>query len=136
MQPNQILQGIWEVETGPCPHKQNEKSTCTGYPANGPIICNMISMDQVQECDKYYRMCELRDHYPQLWTKEVCCEEWRYMMLRCAEAGGSLSGACDLRVYPNDGKDVWRNYYRVWFRHCPFCGQKVHRLDEIERETS
>jgi hypothetical protein len=69
-------------------------------------------------------MATLRDNFPLFWGDKVCCESWRQLFLACAEEDGYMAGALDVRKYPNDGKDVWRNYERVRVSFCPFCGAK------------
>lgn len=107
--------------TGPCQHKQDERHDCIWRTANGPVVCNMLHMDQIRRCPRYYRMCELHKAHPELWG-ETCCPDYRQLMLKCAEESGFAAGCVDVRIYPNDGKDVWRNYMRVKVRFCPYCG--------------
>lgn len=114
-----------EPKTGPCPHKHGEDFDCWYQRARGPVVCNMMSMDQVRRCPRYYRMAELHDAFPWLWrTGGTCCMDLRLLLLKCAESGGYMAGAIDARIYPNDGKDVWRNYERFRLQFCPFCGAK------------
>lgn len=71
-------------------------------------------------------MASLKEVFPQMWEQEPpCCEEYRLLFLQCAEESGYLAGALDIRIHPNDGKDVWRNYRRVRMRFCPFCGTRL-----------
>ena len=111
-----------DTKEGPCPHKQGENWTCDWHRAFGPIICNLVDMELgAKTCRRFYRMCELRELMPELWG-QPCCIEWAVLMLNCAEEDGHMAGVVDVRIYPNDGKNVWRNYKRVRLRHCPFCG--------------
>lgn len=124
---------------GPCPYMQDEGVTCRGNPAKGPIICNMLNHTSWKSCQFYYRMAELKDLAPNLWHQKpgpntFCCYEWKYLFLDCAEASGFLAGALDIRIYPNDGKDVWRNYRRARFELCPFCGNKTYPSPEMLRK--
>lgn len=122
-----------------CPHLQrNGKLTCLFHSARGPLVCNMLadetSGDKIGEgrrCGNLFdRMCGVHDLMPELWadaageSSSLCCEEWRMLMLKCVEESGYMAGGVDIRIYPNDGKDVWRNYYRTRFRFCPYCGHE------------
>lgn len=112
------------LESGPCPHRQADGYDCLYRSARGPVVCNVIDADSIRRCPRFYRMCGLRDLMPELWTGDVCCTEYRLLMLRCAEESGFAAGCVDVRIYPNDGKDVWRNYERVRLQFCPYCGAK------------
>ena len=86
-----------------------------------------------KKCPRFFRMCALRDLAPNLWEKEgcgFCCREWQHLFLLCAEDSGCLRGAFDIRRYPNDGKNVWRNYRRARFTYCPFCGAEARPSPE------
>lgn len=109
-----------------CQHKQGIGYTCRFNRADGPIVCNLAlpKEDSGQRgCNLYWRMCSLHDVMPELWTDDVCCYEWRSLMLNCVEVDGFAVGAVDIEIVPNDGKMVWRNFDRVIFKFCPFCGQ-------------
>lgn len=110
--------------TGPCPHRQADGYDCLYHSARGPVVCNMMDMEQIRRCPRYYRMCELHKDRPELWG-QACCTDYQFLMLKCAEASGFAAGCVDIRIYPNDGKDVWRNYERVKFQYCPFCGAQL-----------
>src|SRR3712207_668708 len=102
---------------GPCPHKQSAGTDCWGQAARGPVVCNVLNIDSIRACPRYYRMASLHRSMPEVWGT-ICCEDYRALMLRCAEADGFMAGAIDVRRYPNDGRDVWRNDERV---HLQFC---------------
>lgn len=91
-----------------------------------PAICHTVSENdtfQLKNCHRYYRSAELKRNFPELWQDAgVCCQDLKRLLLECAEDSGYLKGALDIRKYPNDGKDVWRNYKRVKLAYCPFCG--------------
>ncbi len=106
---------------GPFPHKQSERTDCWGGAVRGLVVCNVLNIERIRACPRYYRMATLHADMPELWGT-VCCDDYRALMLRCAEADGFMAGAIDVRRYPNDGKDVWRNYERVRLAFCPFCG--------------
>ncbi len=111
---------------GPCPHKQSDRTDCLGNAQLGPVGCNVLNMDTTRSCPRYYRMAALHEHMPKLWST-VCCEDYRALMLHCAEADGFMAGVIDVRRYPHDGKDVWRNYERVHIQYYPFCGTPTTR---------
>jgi hypothetical protein len=114
-----------DLKTGPCPFKQTDRHDCYFHLATGPVLCNWKDFGAIRRtCHRYYRMAELHDLMPELWSGDTCCSEYRHLMLRCAESGGFAAGCIDARRYPNDGKDVWRNYLRVRLAYCPFCGAK------------
>lgn len=107
-----------------CPYKQSETYDCCFGTARGPVICNG-SIGNIKEfCPRWARMADLADLMPELWTGEVCCASYRFLLLRCAEDTGHMAGAMDLLVYPNDGKHVWRNFVRLKMAYCPYCGAK------------
>lgn len=114
-----------EKNAGTCPYKQGEDWDCLYCRASGLTICNIVNPRYHETCGRYYRMAELKELMPELWTQNVCCYEYRRLMLDCAEESGCMAGAIDVRKYPNDGKGVWRNYERIRLRFCPFCGQQV-----------
>jgi len=120
-----------DLKEGPCPHRQSDERDCLFRPIisrGGPSICAYSGPQNWRDhCERFYRMCAVRDIAPGLWGGEegidFCCQSFRLMFLKCAEPGGGhMQGAFDIRIYPNDGKDVWRNYARVRFSFCPFCG--------------
>jgi hypothetical protein len=56
------------------------------------------------------------------------------------ENSGFVMGAFDICIRPNDGKTVWRNFERVRFEFCPFCGhhaipspEKLRKMWDLER---
>jgi hypothetical protein len=71
-------------------------------------------------CRRFYREAELAHIKP----REFCCLRLEMLFHECAEESGFMAGAFDFRIYPNDGKDAWRNYYRTRFKFCPFCGKE------------
>jgi transcriptional regulator with XRE-family HTH domain len=82
--------------------------------------------DQLSKhCQRFYHVAEIKDIAPGLWEGDYCCRDWAVMFINCAEDTGYNLGAFDLRHIVSDGKDVWRNYYRVRFKHCPFCGEEA-----------
>lgn len=122
-----------KVEKGPCPHMQTAELTCLFQRAmshTGPACCFFVNPKMWRHCSLFYRMCAIRHIAPGLWAGtegvDFCCQSWRLLFLQCAEPGGGhLQGAFDIRRYPNDGKDVWRNFERVRFKFCPFCGAEA-----------
>jgi len=110
-------------EHGDCPFKRDENTSCTGHRTNGPIVCNLVVDDfrRGNMCSRFYREAALNDIKPD----QFCCPPMDYLFHDCAEDSGYLAGAFDLRKYPNDGKDVWRNYSRIKFSYCPFCGKQL-----------
>lgn len=132
-----------DIKEGPCPHRQADGYDCLLrriMSSVGPSICAFVNPKMWRDaCDRFYRMCSLRDIAPGLWGEEgrdFCCHIWQLLFLKCAEGGGGhLQGAFDIRIYPNDGKDVWRNYYRVRFTYCPFCGKKARPSPEQLRRS-
>lgn len=109
-----------------CPHKLDDKRDCLGRDVsrgmNATAICNVVGAEETlgKICPRFYRESELAEIAP----RQFCCEEMRYLFHRCVEETGCLAGSFDIRIYPNDGKDVWRNYERIRFRFCPFCGKE------------
>lgn len=112
-----------------CPYKFNESVDCCGYSARGTVICNVAADDnfRAKHCQRFYRIVELNS------LKPSCCEDLRFLFNRCAEDGGSLVGSFDIRKYPNDGKEVWRNYERIKFEFCPFCGNQFSSQDRNQQ---
>lgn len=108
----------------PCPYKQSETHDCWFQQARGLVICNGSVGNIKAFCPRWARMADLADLMPELWTGEICCDSYRFLMLRCAEDDGHMAGAVDMLVYPNDGKQVWRNFVRLKMAYCPYCGQK------------
>ena len=108
----------------PCPLKQTEDCDCQFHSARGPVICNGEWRFVKDHCPLWGHMATLRDLVPELWTGEVCCPDFRVLMLRCAESDGYMRGAIDIRYQNSDGKNVWRNFYRLKLAYCPFCGAK------------
>lgn len=102
-----------------CPYKLDERTDCYGHSAKGLAICNFVIEDdrRRKECKRFDRVAELQKNAP------TCCQGLQILYYRCAEEIGSFTGSFDIRKYPNDGKDVWRNYERVKFLFCPFCGK-------------
>lgn len=113
---------------GVCPYKLDKQIDCYGYSAKGAVICNfLIDNDRRRkECHRFDRVAELQKNTP------TCCQELQIFHYRCAEEIGSLAGSFDIRKYPNDGKDVWRNYERVKFLFCPFCGKSQSDSDNCD----
>jgi hypothetical protein len=112
-----------------CQYKRTETTDCLGRDVsrgeNATAICNCVMDDFARDkiCRRFFREAELVDIRPKLF----CCEDLRQLFHQCVEASGCLAGSFDIRKYPNDGKDVWRNYERVRFRFCPFCGQGLEQ---------
>lgn len=107
-----------------CKYKRSEITDCLGRDVsrgiNATAICNAVIADDQRNdiCRRFYREEELAEIRPKLF----CCEDMRQLFHQCVEETGCLAGSFDIRRYPNDGKDVWRNYERVRFLFCPFCG--------------
>ena len=138
--PSKDWMHISETPGNMCPHmQQGGRLDCMFNSISGPSVCNVQATAQWHDClggddrrcgARFYRMCGLRDLLPDLWDKDCCCHEWRMLMLHCAEDTGYVAGGIDIRMYPNDGKDVWRNYMRVRLSFCPFCGADLRPLVE------
>lgn len=113
-----------------CPYRRDEKHSCRGsYIGSGVAatsICNFGERSYTG-CNRFYREAALADIKPETF----CCPEMENLFHDCAESDGYMAGGFDLRIYPNDGKDVWRNYQRVKFRVCPFCGTRL--IPETEK---
>jgi hypothetical protein len=115
---------------------QGEDHSCLWHRAidsRGPATCVFVNPGIHRECRLWYRMCELHDLAPNLWGKigeDFCCHEWQRLFLRCAEDSGHRQGAFDVIVHPNDGKVVWRNFERLRFTYCLFCGREVRPSPE------
>lgn len=105
----------------PCQYKLTQSTDCCGCYIKPDSICNVVFNDEQRSrfCRRYDRIGELdrSEHKPS------CCFEFEALYYKCAEDSGSMKGCFDIRKYPNDGKDVWRNYERVSFLFCPFCGE-------------
>lgn len=111
----------------PCPYKRSPTADCLGrdvsHGANATAICNFGDADVISKnCDRFFREAALAEILPAFF----CCLDLQQLFHRCAEEVGCLAGSFDVRRYPNDGKDVWRNYERIRFNFCPFCGTKLH----------
>src|ERR1700758_2303527 len=108
-----------------CPYKRTNTTDCLGRDVsrgiNATAICNFAVEGLEEVCPRYYREAELAHIRPKLF----CCAEMQQLFHECAEDSGCFAGSFDIRKYPNDGKDVWRNYARVKFVHCPFCGTRL-----------
>lgn len=109
----------------PCPYKRTETTDCLGRDVsrgiNATAVCNFTEERHWQVCGRYYREAELVDIKPEVF----CCWGMEQLFHECAEDSGCLAGSFDIRKYPNDGKDVWRNYSRTRFTYCPFCGTRL-----------
>lgn len=126
---------------GTCPFKRNPKTNCCGYPARGPIVCNFIDQKGdgsiwANHCQRYWREASLQDIKP----VSFCCPQMENLFHDSAEGSGYMAGGFDIRKYPNDGKDVWRNYVRTRFVYCPFCGSKLSEVtqpdNQIDEQTN
>lgn len=108
-----------------CPYKRTEKTNCLGRDVscgmNATAVCNFLEERHWQVCGRYYREASLAEIKPKLF----CCMEMQQLFHECAEDSGCLAGSFDIRLYPNDGKDMWRNYRRIRFIYCPFCGTRL-----------
>lgn len=104
-----------------CPYKRDAHHSCYGNHVSGPSICNCIGVKVHQECHRFFRVATLEDIKPE----KFCCVMMETLFMECAEPDGFAAGCFDIRKYPNDGKDVWRNYSRTQFMFCPFCGAKT-----------
>lgn len=115
-----------------CQFKRDECTSCIGNDVSRGImataICNfdMTDMRRGEECRRFYREAALI----QIAPRQFCCESMRHLFHDSAEESGYLAGAFDIRRLPNDGKDVWRNYRRIKFDFCPFCGKSQNPAKE------
>lgn len=128
-----------------CPYKRDEKHDCLGRWVGSGIaataICNMLHKGDEWDdprsretreggCSRWYREAALADIAPE----KFCCAEMEQLFHECAEADGYMAGGFDLRKYPNDSKDVWRNYERIKFRFCPFCASSLIKDIEVTND--
>lgn len=116
-----------------CPYKRDPNHSCRGsWVGSGMAatsICNHLATERFpnpwRDCSNYYRQADLHDLKERTDLTDFCCGEMESLFHQCVEESGYMAGGFDLRIYPNDGKDVWRNYARTRFRFCPFCGFKL-----------
>lgn len=117
---------------GTCPFKRSADTDCQGRFVKGPVVCQWSGesgdRDRRHSCNRFYREAALKPITPGAF----CCRPFEDLFHDCAEEGGFHVGCFDLVIYPNDGKDVWRNRSRQQFRFCPFCGTALTGIYAIK----
>lgn len=112
---------------GTCPFKRGDNHDCVGGylgGMNATAICNWVGEHADKErgrCSRYYYEAALHDIKP----AEFCCKQMENIFHECVENSGYMAGGFDLLKQVNDRQMVWRNYERVKFTFCPFCGKRL-----------
>lgn len=112
---------------GTCPFKRDAEHDCTGGRVTGHnamVICNWVGKtadEDRRRCSRFYAEAALAEIKPE----KFCCKQMENVWHECAETSGFMAGGFDLLKQVNDRIFVWRNFERVQFTFCPFCGERL-----------